>query len=761
MRPFSTALLLALGTSLPAAAQQSGQSDTDEPITAPREAIAVPTDDPPVIDGRLDEAVWGPAEPLTGFVQREPLEGRPGSERTEVRILFDDHAIYVGAWLHDREPEGIVFGETRRDASLNDNDAFLIVFDTYLDRQNGFVFGTTPAGIEYDGQVSNQGEGGGGGGRGRQQASSGAGFNLNWDGSWEVATSRDGSGWYAEFRIPFSTLRYPREGEQSWGLNFARNIRRKNEELVWAPVPRQFNLYRVSLAGTLSGLQAPSRRTLTVTPYTLGATLKDYTVPAPELDANAELGADAKVGLTQSLTLDLTVNTDFAQAEVDDQQVNLTRFPLFFPEKRAFFLENAGTFAVGSGRTAELFFSRRVGLTGGRVVPIQGGSRLTGRLGGVQIGLLNIQTDHLDVFDPTLGTDVRVAPANNSGVVRAFKELGNRTRLGGIFVSRLNTDQTSDYNLTWGVDGALGIGQALTFTGWAAQTSTPGVGDGEYGFDFGGTYDTRDWQISSEYRQIGAEFNPELGFVNRRAYRFVSARVLRHVRTPSISWMRELRPHISWQEHWDLGGFTETRLVHIDNHFAFANGAFFQLPGFNITAEGLKEDFEIRPGIVIPAGTYDNLDWEFRFNTDRSAPLSISGGWAAGGFYNGTRIGPNATLTYRVQDRFVASLSESYFDVRLDQGRFTSSVTALRGVYSFTPRFYVQATVQYADDLLRSTRDLGTNLQLGWLDTAGTGLYVVYNDAEHLGSMTRTGIARGPTARQLIIKYTRLFDLSR
>ncbi|MDH3424282.1 MAG: carbohydrate binding family 9 domain-containing protein, partial [Gemmatimonadota bacterium] len=249
-------------------------------------ATAVAAAVAPVVDGRLDDDAWREAQVLSGMVQREPLEGTPVSERTEVRIVYDDEALYVGAWLYDGRPESLVFGQTLRDASLDDADAFLVVLDTYRDGQNGFAFGTTPAGIEYDGQFSNEGGGGGGGrggGIGRQQSGSGGGFNLNWDGSWEVATTTDGEGWYAEMRIPFATLRYGEGGPQTWGLNFQRNIRRNNELSVWAPLPRQFEVYRVSLAGSLD-LQAPTSRIATVSPYVLSDVFKDYSVASPEAD---------------------------------------------------------------------------------------------------------------------------------------------------------------------------------------------------------------------------------------------------------------------------------------------------------------------------------------------------------------------------------------------------------------------------------------------------------------------------------------------
>ncbi|GAB5535545.1 MAG: hypothetical protein Rubg2KO_17940 [Rubricoccaceae bacterium] len=391
-------------------------------LHAQPDAQAAEIEQPPVIDGQLNDAAWAALTPLTGFTQREPSEGQPVSQQTEVRVATDGSALYIAAWLWDETPSGIVVGQTLRDASLNDSDAFVVVLDTYRDRQNAFVFGTTPAGIEYDGQVTGDGVGGSGGAS-RQQRGSAGGFNLNWDGSWEVATTTDAQGWTAEMRIPFSTLRYGAGGAQDWGINFERRIRRNSEQSTWAPVPRQFNVYRTSLAGTLA-LRTPSTRTVTVSPYVLGSGFRDYQVPSSEFEFGSSVGGDAKIGLNQSLALDLTVNTDFAQAEVDDQQVNLTRFSLFFPEKRAFFLENAGTFAVGASRSAELFFSRRIGLAGSQEVPIQAGARMTGKVGDVQVGLLNIQTGSAFAIDPGIcasrwrptTTSACSAPSRSSGI---------------------------------------------------------------------------------------------------------------------------------------------------------------------------------------------------------------------------------------------------------------------------------------------------------------------------------------------------------
>jgi hypothetical protein len=750
---FVAAMLLCAGART-VAAQRTTVSDTAVSANGTRTASVGRAEQPLVIDGRLEEAAWQRGVALNGFVQREPFEGRAVSERTEVRVVYDDVALYIGAWLFDSEPSGIVFSETRRDADLSDSDAFRVVLDTYLDRQNGFVFATTPAGIEYDGQVTREGQGGFTG-QLRQQAGSGGGFNVNWDGSWEVATSRDSSGWYAEFRIPFATLRYGRAGPQRWGINFARAIRRKYEESVWSPLPRQFDLYRVSSAGIIEGFEAPAQRPISATPYVLGSGRKDY-VTGADTDFKGEVGGDAKIGLGSALTLDLTVNTDFAQVEVDDEQINLTRFRLFFPEKRPFFLENAGTFSVGTPQEVEVFFSRRIGIESGAAVPILGGGRLTGKAAGLTLGVLDIQTERLRITEVD-GERVELAPPENFAVARVIKELPNRSRLGAIGLSRLNTSDSDDTNFTYGLDGRLNVGQALMFDAYYARTASPHLRAGEHAFSASGSLTARNWSAGAVFREVGEGFNPEVGFLPRSAYRFVSARILRNVRVPSLTWFRELRPHVTYREFFDLDGFSETRLIHIDSHFEFANGAFFQLPAINFTREGLKEPFEISPGIVVTPGTYDNFEWGFEYRTNQSAPVAVSGRIDIGGFYSGHRWGTASTLDTRLSDVFAAAVRVTYYNITLDEGEFENRLLSLRAAYSFSPRTYLQALVQYNDQ----TETFSGNLRFGWLNTAGTGLFLVYNDIENTGSLERTGVRRGPLDRTFVIKYTRQFDLMR
>ena len=373
---------------------------------APRVTGAIRVEMPPILDGEvLGDPAWENALIATAFVQNRPDLGQVASERTEVRIVFTEDTVYFGVVCYDREPQSIIVTDSRRDSSLEDSDSFQIILDTFLDQQNGFVFGTSPSGQEYDGQLVNEGTGGSGMGRGGQTSGAGGGFNLNWDGVWQVQTSITDSGWSAEFAIPFRTIRFPARAEQTWGVNFQRNIRRRNEAVYWSPLPRQFDLFRVSMAGKLEGLEAPAGlwRTAQLTPYVVGESVSRNAGDSQELTFLGEVGGDFKYGVTSGLTLDLTYNTDFAQVEVDDEQVNLDRFNLFFPEKRPFFLENAGAFTVtNSGGAAfndpgqtELFFSRRIGIgPQGQAIPIVGGARLSGKVtDDVTVGLLNMQTE--------------------------------------------------------------------------------------------------------------------------------------------------------------------------------------------------------------------------------------------------------------------------------------------------------------------------------------------------------------------------------
>jgi hypothetical protein len=583
--------------------------------------------------------------------------------------------------------------------------------------------------------------GGGGGAAGpgasRQQGGAGGGFNRNWDGSWDVATSRDERGWYAEFRIPFSTLRYGAGETQQWGFNVARRIRRHNEESLWSPVARQFSLYRVSAAGALEGLSPPTRRHATVTPYLLASSNRDWVAGDTEYKSTGEFGADAKVQVTQGLTLDLTYNTDFAQVEVDEAQVNLTRFSIRFPEKRPFFLENSGLFTAGVGQ-AELFFSRRIGIESGRQVPIQGGGRLSGRALGLNVGLLHIRTDD----------QAGLAPEQSYSVARLARELPNRSRLGAIFVNKDVSGPEDHYNRTYGVDGQLGIGEAVTLNSFAGWTETPGLEGQDHVVSASGAYAGRDLRLNANFREVGEAFNPEVGFAPRVDYRYYQGMWMAYIRPSRI--FRELRPHMSWETYRNLGtGFEESARLHVDSHFELPSGAFFS-PAFDYVTEGLDEPFEIADGVVVAEGTYKGWQAAWRFNTDQSAALSLDGGVDWGSFLSGDRKGGFAALNYRLGDTFSTTLRYSHDDVSLAEGAFTTRLVTWRAGWFFTPRIYVQSLIQYSDQ----ADNWAANLRFGWLNTAGTGLFIVFNEAHGVGALERDT----PLNRGLIIKFTRQFS---
>jgi hypothetical protein len=340
------ALVVIVSALSPAVSTQSGSPQAVNSSLANRPvSSASRITEAPSIDGALDEGVWQNAVPLTSFVQAEPFEGAPASEHTEVKILYDDEAIYVGVVLHDRDPSLIVTTDTRRDANLEEMDSFQMIFDTFRDQQNGFVFGTNAAGVQYDAQVRDQDD------------------EESWDGSWDVRTSTNATNWVAEFRIPLRTLRYG-PAPQTWGVNFFRNIQRTRERAYWSALPREHDLERLSSAGELRGLELKTPRNFKLLPYVLGSANRNFT-PGATTEGDGDFGFDSKFGITPSLNLDLTYNTDFAQVEVDTEQINLTRFNLRFPEKRPFFLENSGLFTIGKEDEIDLFFSRRIGRKSG------------------------------------------------------------------------------------------------------------------------------------------------------------------------------------------------------------------------------------------------------------------------------------------------------------------------------------------------------------------------------------------------------------
>ncbi|MDP3718833.1 MAG: DUF5916 domain-containing protein [Acidobacteriota bacterium] len=711
-------------------------------------ATAVRATEAPTLDGDvLGDPAWNAATPITGFVQEQPNEGQPASEKTEVRVIFTADTLYVGVVLYDSDPSGIIVTDARRDSPLDDTDSFQVIFDTYRDRQNGFVFGTNPAGVEYDGQVTNEGQGGGGLGFGQMQSGgSGSGFNINWDGAWSVRTRMTDQGWSAEFAIPFRTLRYPAATDQTWGINFQRNIRRKNERAYWAPIPRQFNLYRLSLAGSLTGVQTPALRNLRITPYVLGNALTSGENPV-DGELLGDIGGDLKYGITPSLTLDATVNTDFAQVEVDDQQVNLDRFNLFFPEKRPFFLENAGFFSVGNPGEVDLFFSRRIGISkAGEAIPILGGGRVSGKAGRFNVGVLNMQTDEFD--NAVAGT--------NFTVMRVSRDLPNRSSIGGIFTNRLETGSLAGdaaAGRTYGLDGRWGVGATSILTGFVAKTDTEGITDSTHAFNIRSQTNRPQWDLNVGYQEVGSGFNPEVGFLSRKGYRKPDVFLMTRFRPKDFINIQELRPHATFRGFWGLDGFQETGYLHLDNHWQFRDSTEIHT-GMNLTLEGVRRPFEIYPGIFVPPGTYEHAEAQLVGMSNQGAPVSVSMRVNAGGFFGGDRLSLSPTVRFRAGDALTTELTYQRNDVTLPGGAFVTNLVRTRVSYSFSSRVFTQALIQYND-----RADLWSmNFRFGWLQAANTGLFVVYTDTRGLYELNDRPER---TDRSLIVKYSYMFDLFR
>jgi hypothetical protein len=693
--------------------------------SAPRVMQAHALEFEPILDGvvALDPA-WQKVVATSEFWQTRPFAGKPSSQATEVRIGFTETDLWIGVTCYDTEPGSIIVSDARRDASLRDADSFQMIFDPFEDRQNGFVFGTNAAGLEYDGQVSDEG----------------GSFNLNWNGVWRVVSRIDEDGWSAEFRIPFTTLRYPAASVQNWGVNFQRIIRRDDEISYWAPLDQQFGLTRLSDAGTLEGIEAPARRNLQLMPYVLATARR----ASDRLDTadDFEVGLDVKYGVTPSLTLDATYNTDFAQVEADEQQINLDRFNLFFPEKRPFFLENSGLFSVGDAELVQLFFSRRIGIgPGGQPIPIDGGLRLSGKAGRTNVGLLAMRTG---------GVEDQVE-ANSFGVARVSRELPNRSSVGALVVAREGSG-TSGENQTYAIDGRWGFGKYSSVGGYLARTHTPGRAGSDHAISLGYSLTSPRWRSAVSYLEVGENFNPEVGFLTRSGYRRPSLLLFRTVRPKNLWGFHELRPHVSYNGFWDFDGFQESGHLHLDTHWEWRSG--YQVhTGFNATREGVKQAFEISPGVFVQPGTYDNTETQLVFSTDSGKPISFSTTTFFGGFFGGDRATVNSTLRLRRGEKLTSALTWSYNDVDLPEGAFETNLGRLRVSYSLTTRLVVETLLQYND----RTGRVSTNLRLSWLRQANTGLYVVYNEIQDFGE--RNPLARPD--RSLIVKYSHLIDVFR
>ena len=731
---FSALIAAILVTSTSEAAQQSAQdSDSSRPTIG---AHAV--DNGPGIDGVLDEPEWADAEVAGDFTQREPDPGEPASESTEFRVIYTRSTLYIGVIAYDRRPDQLIADEMQRDSMLENDDSVSILLDTFHDHRNGFLFETNANGARSDALVEAEG----------------SQPNRQWDGVWRVRSTRTTEGWIAEIAIPFSTLRFS-AGNDTWGFNMRGLVRRRSEETFWSPIGLEANGTRVSLAGHITGLNnLQPGLNLRVKPFALGSSGRSFEAGAEDPGDDLTGGADMRWGVTQGLTLDMTYNTDFAQVEVDEQRVNLTRFSLFFPEKREFFLENAGIFEFGppAGRSDfrppffKAFFSRRIGLENDERVPIDYGARLTGRVGGWNIGLLDVQTETTPLDEG------EIVPSANWGVVRIKRNLGERSSIGAIFTNQQS--DAGDWNRAAGVDFDVNPSARVNLNGFFIASQDPGqkltdLSD-NWAAGAGFVWRGSTWRANAEYQEIRENFNPEMGFLLREGVRRYNSNVDFEPRPQNNLGLRSLSFNLRSEIVTDTEGTLETvdttvRLLGLQ----FRSGDRLTFFG-SYNYEFLEEPFEIQDDLFIPQGEYESFDVGVFVTTDGGRPVSFFGFWTLGDFYTGKRTTGSSRVTTRINKHLNMATSWNHNNVDLPQGSFVTNVLQQRVNLALTPDLFFNtfAQINDADDLF------AINARLNWIYKPGADLFLVYNQQWDTSGDAFTAINRA-----VIVKFTYLLIL--
>jgi len=702
---------------------------------------------PLIIDGALDEAPYHDVPAMSDFIQQEPAEGRPASDKTEIWIFYDDKNLYVGARMHEEDPSKRVTSDLRRDSTnLYNNDHIAIVFDTFYDRRNGFGVSSNAQGGMFDWVVTNEQP------------------NSNWNPVWQIRTAEFEGGWSAEIVVPFRSLRF-KQDSTIWGFNVRRMVRWRNELSFLNPVPRSWGrrgLSKISSTATMVGLRTPGNGlNLDIKPYALGSSSTNLRAVEPfENKGDFEWGVDAKWGLTQTLIADLTYNTDFAQVEDDEAQVNLTRFTLFFPERRDFFLEGQDIFAfggVGGGgggggpapgpsgggnnqpnNTPILFYSRRIGLDAGQIVPILVGGRLLGRTGPYNIGALNMQTNDVPEFG---------RPATNFSVFRMTRDVLRRSRIGIIGTARSPSSGGSDQSYSAGADAQFQLYENVNIQSFYARTDTPGrSGDQE---SYRGRYEWNAdrYGIQSEYLKVGEDFEPEVGFLRRRAFKRSFGFLRFSPRPKQPSPIRKLYYEGNYEYITGPGTKLESREAQGAFRLELNSGDFASVE-VSRSFEGLTQSFNVGGDVVVPVGNYSFT--QTRVNYTFGPQRFVNGGLDVtyGGFYDGTLTAVAWRGRIELGKTYLVEPNLSWNRGELPWGNFTTNLVAGRFTWTMSNRRFFSILMQYQS----ATNSVTTNARFRWEYIPGSEFFVVYSDG-------RTTLGPGyPDLenRSFIVKVTRL-----
>ena len=713
------------------------------------------------VDGVLDDGIYETVPSIEGFVQQLPIEGAPTTERTEAWVFYSDEAVYVAARLWASVPESEwIANEMQRDSfQIINNDYFSVGLDTFYDRRNGFAFMVTPIGGFFDYEITDEGN-----------------PNNDWNPIWNSSTGRFAGGWTVEMEIPFKSLRFQPGIGQVWGLQLGRRIRYKNETtyLTTVPISAGPGMFRLSAAGTLTGVEVPrGNRRFEIKPYAIGSVNSNLTSTPQILNESAgDGGIDVKYGLTQNLTADFTYNTDFAQVEADEAQLNLSRFNLFFPEKREFFLEGRGIFDFGraagnaggqfrasrlggsgffgGGDVPQVFYSRRIGLSGGETVPILGGARLTGKAGRYSVGALNIQTDDVP-GSAALGT--------NFTALRVKRDILRRSRIGGIFTGRSVSVNGNDTNEAYGVDAAFSFYDNVNFYGYYTRTRTRGLEldadaqGNEQSYQAAFNYAGDLYGLQAEHLVVGDAFNPEVGFIRRDDFlrNYVLAR---YSPRPSMDLVRQF----TWEGSYDYfengAGITETRIAQGIFGVEFENSDRVSA-NYERRYDFVPQEFNAAGVVPIPIGAYDYQSIFLSYAMGQQRRVSGTLSLWSGDYYHGS-INAIGYQRGRVEitPQFSLEPGLSINNISLPDAAYTVPLITSRVTYTFTPRMFFGGLIQYSP----ISDTVSANLRLRWEYQPGSELFVVYNDQRDVADFS-FGARRWPELqnRAFVIKFNRLF----
>ncbi len=676
------------------------------------------------IDGSIDEEAWKQAEMSDTFYQQDPKTGMPGTERTELRLLYDDDNIYISVVCHQEGP--VLISELRRDYAPVDGDTIGVLLDTFDDDRNGFTFQMNPGNAQRDQQIA------------------GSTRSQDWDGVYTTAAKIQAPGWTAEMAIPFKTLRFDPGTSQRWGMNFYRIIRYKNEWVNWSPAPRPFRFFDVFLAGTLEGLEGIRQgRNLKIKPFTVANYRPDVSVSFLRRK-EASAGVDLKYGVTSELTLDLTINTDFSQVEADEQQVNLTRFSLFYPEKREFFLENAGIFQIGGqgitstttagqGRDIIPFFSRKIGLTNGEPVPIRGGARLSGRAAGFQIGVLNMQVGKQGSFT-----------ANNWFVGRVSKDILANSNIGGFIFNREALDSL-DWNRSGGADATFRfLKRRLVLSGFAMKTYTPGHDEKNLAAEMQTIFSDNLWNVRASHVTIQDDYRNDFGFEPRKAIRKSQTGGGLTPR-PKTGPIREISPNFESNYITDQTDRLLTRTHEVGADVMFHSGDMFSIDRV-MNFERLTSKFQIRKEFSIAQGDYHFNAVNTQMNLSRFRPIYGTVSLKTGDFWTGTLRDSSILAGVKPNVHIRAELTWNRSNAKLVEGAFKTDLVRARLNLAFSARMFLENLLQYN----RDAKTLTSNIRFRFMHHPLSDLFVVYNETRGVSSNMELN-------RAVSVKLTHLF----